>query len=175
MSFKVTWKTHLCCLIFTFAICVMQQNNIAHLFISLFLDNKIINFTGIYSLDIPIFLLLIFIPITFFHELLHGVIYKIFGGNVKYGFKGIYAYTQEISGIALHRTKFLLVLLTPLTVISLYSLLIPGYIGTLIFLLNLLGSTGDLLMAFYLCRSNENSYIIDRSYGFDVIERKATS
>jgi hypothetical protein len=40
----------------------------------------------------------------------------------------------------------------------------------MIFILNLLGSTGDILMAFYLCRTNENSYILDRSYGFDVID-----
>ncbi len=25
-------------------------------------------------------------------------------------------------------------------------------------------------MAFYLCISNENSYIIDKSYGFDVVD-----
>ncbi len=92
------------------------------------------------------------------------------GGKVKYGFKGLYAYAQEISGITLHRTQFLIVLLAPVTIISFGSVFIPGYIGYSIFLLNLLGSTGDLLMALYLCRSNENSYIIDESYGFDVVD-----
>jgi hypothetical protein len=40
----------------------------------------------------------------------------------------------------------------------------------MLFLLNLVGSTGDLYMAFYLCKLSNGSKIIDRNYGFDVIE-----
>ena len=103
------------------------------------------------------------------HELLHAIAYKIFGGKVRFGFKGIYAYTQEISERAFHRSAFLFILLAPVVFISLVSLLLPSSIGGLIFILNLLGSTGDLYMAFYLCRLKSNSYIIDKIYGFDII------
>lgn len=93
------------------------------------------------------------------------------GGKIKFGFKGIYAYTQEISGVILHRTKFAVILLAPVTIISLITLLITSSLGTLIFLLNFLGSTGDIIMAIYLCKSSGNSYIKDREYGFDIIEK----
>lgn len=98
------------------------------------------------------------------------IFYRIFGGKVRYGFIGLYAYTKEVSGIILHRTKFLMVLLAPVTVISVISLLISKEAGLIIFLLNLLGSTGDLLMAFFLCKSDDSCYIADRSYGFDIVK-----
>lgn len=170
MSFKVSWKLHILCFLFGYIICLMQQDNIVNLFVRLLLENKFMNLTSYYSFNIIIFVFCVFIPITFAHELLHGSVYRLFGGKVKYGFKGLYAYAQETSGIALHRTEFLIVLLAPVTIISLGSVFIPGCIGYSIFLLNLLGSTGDLLMAFYLCKSNENSYIIDKSYGFDIVD-----
>ncbi|NRY61479.1 hypothetical protein DZE40_002574 [Clostridium beijerinckii] len=134
------------------------------------LQNESINVTGNTLLDINIFMVVIFIPIIFVHELLHGAVYRLFGGKIRFGFKGLYAYTQETSCIALHRTKFLLVLLASVTIISMTSVFIPKSIGGIVFLLNLLGSTGDLLMAFYLCKSNENSYVVDESYGFDVVD-----
>lgn len=170
MSFKVTWKLHLLCFLIAYMFCLMFQNNILDLLVSLFLENKIINFIGNDYANLMIFLIIIFIPITFVHEFLHGFTYRLFGGKVKYGFKGLYAYAQETSGIALHRIKFLIVLLAPVTIISLVSVLILGSIGAIIFLLNLLGSIGDLLMAIYLCKSNENSYVVDRSYGFDIVD-----
>ena len=49
------------------------------------------------------------------------------------------------------------------------SIFILASIGGIVFLLNLLGSLGDLLMAFYICKGNENSSIVDKPYGFDVI------
>ncbi|WP_139906462.1 DUF3267 domain-containing protein [Clostridium thermarum] len=91
------------------------------------------------------------------------------GSKVKFGFKGIYAYCHEISGIKIHRTKFLLVLLAPVTVISIFSLLIPMWLGGIVFILNLLGSSGDLLMSFYLIRTDSSSYILDKAKGFEVI------
>lgn len=170
MSFKVSWKLHILCFLFGYIICLMQQDNIINLFVILLIENKFIHLTSNYSLNIIIFVFCIFVPITFIHELLHGSAYRLFGGKVKYGFKGIYAYAQETSGITLHRTEFLIVLLIPVTIISLSTAFIPGSIGYIIFLLNLLGSIGDFIMALSLCRSNENSYIIDKSYGFDVID-----
>ncbi|WP_346914167.1 DUF3267 domain-containing protein [Clostridium sp.] len=172
MSFKVSWKLHILCFLFGYIICLIQQDNIINLFIRLLVENKFMHLTSYYFLNIIIFVFCIFIPITVVHELLHGSAYRLFGGKVKYGFKGLYAYAQETSSIALHRTQFLIVLLAPVTIISLGSVFIPGCIGYSILLFNLLGSIGDLIMAFYLCRSNKNSYIVDKSYGFDIINKK---
>lgn len=169
MSFKVSWKTHVLCLVMTFLICFIMHDCLVNISTGLIINNAIINITGNLLLDEIILFLLIFIPLNIVHELLHGSIYRLFGGKVKYGFKGICAYTQEISGIILHRNKFLLVLLAPVTVISIISTLIPGEIGGIVYFVNIAGSTGDILMALYLCKCNENSYIIDREYGFDVI------
>lgn len=49
------------------------------------------------------------------------------------------------------------------------SLVIPGSIGGIIFILNFLGSTGDIVMVFYLFRTNKNCYVLDTKYGFDII------
>jgi hypothetical protein len=95
--------------------------------------------------------------------------YKLFGGKVKFGFKGIYAYTQEISGLPIQRTKFLIVLLMPTVIISIISVLLPGWLGGIVYLLNLLGSSGDLFMSFKLCMYKSNSRINDRNYGFDIV------
>lgn len=170
MSFKVSWKLHILCFLFGYIIFLIQQDDIVNLFVRLLLENKFIHLTSNYSFNIIIFVFCIFVPITFMHELLHGSAYRLFDGKVTYGFKGLYAYAQEISGITLHKTEFIIVLLAPVTIISLGSAFILGSIGYLIFLLNLLGSIGDFIMAFYLCKSNDSSYIIDKSYGFDVVD-----
>lgn len=172
MSFKVSWKVHILCFIISCIFCLITKNSISDLFMVLLSQNNIIYFKGNVLMNVIIFLIIIFILITVVHELLHGICYRLFGGKVKFGFKGLYAYTQETSGIALYRTKFLLVLLAPVTIISMASVLLPTSIGGIVFLLNLLGSTGDLLMSFYLCKSNENSYVVDRSYGFDIINKE---
>lgn len=104
-------------------------------------------------------------------KIIHGIAYIIFSGNIKFGFKGTYAYIQETSSVILHETKFAVVLLALVTIISLSILFIISSLGTLIFLLHLLGSTGDIIRAIYLCKSSRNSYIKDREYRFDVIEK----
>lgn len=117
MSFKVTWKLHILCFLIVLIACLITRDYISNLFIGLLLENKIINFTGSVFIDLMLFIVIIFIPITIVHEFLHGMAYRLFGGRIRYGFKGIYAYAQETSGIELHRTKFLIVLLSPVTVI----------------------------------------------------------
>lgn len=169
MSFKISWKVHVICFIMALAICMLMQEFINNLFLGMLINNIIWPVTGSITINQIIFLLVIMVPVTLVHEWIHGSTYKIFGGKVRYGFKGIYAYAQETSGMPLHRTKFLIVLLAPVTVITLISLLLPGWTGPLVFILNLIGSTGDLLMGFFLCKTNENSYILDKKYGFDVI------
>ncbi|WP_300902592.1 DUF3267 domain-containing protein [uncultured Clostridium sp.] len=169
MSFKVSCKIHILCFLLAYIFCYIQIDNISNVFVDLVTNYKIFRLTDIYFIDIIIAILVLTIPITLLHEIIHGIAYSLFGGKVKFGFKGIYAYTQEISGVILHRTKFVLILLSPVTFISLAMLLIQNSIGSVIFLLNLLGSTGDIIMAMYLVKSNSNSYIKDREYGFDII------
>jgi hypothetical protein len=168
MSFKISWKVHLLCFLMACGICFIMNDLINDLLFNIMNEIKI---TQNVLVDCIIFVVLIFIPITFVHELLHGVTYTLFGGKVKYGFKGIYAYTKEVSGIVLHRNQFLIVLVAPVTIISMVSIFVPGGLSKFIFVLNLVGSTGDLLMAFYLCKGNENTYVVDREYGFDMVSK----
>lgn len=169
MSFKITWKIHILCFLLAYIFCYIQIKNISNVFLDLVINYKFFSLTEIYFLNMIIAILILMIPITLVNEIIHGIAYIIFGGKIKFGFKGIYAYTQEISGVILHRTKFTAILLAPVTIISLITLLITSSLGSLIFLLNFLGSTGDIIMAIYLCKSNANSYIKDREYGFDII------
>lgn len=171
MSFKVSWKIHLICFLLSYGFCYIQINSISNVFLELVINFKVFRLTGMYFIDMVIAIVLLMTPITLVHEIIHGIAYSLFGGKVKFGFKGIYAYTQEVSGVILHRTKFLVVLLAPVTIISLLTVLLETTIGRVIFILNVLGSTGDIIMAIYLCKGNSDSYIIDRNYGFDIIER----
>lgn len=171
MSFKVTWENHILCFLLAYIFCYIEIDNISDVFLDLVINYKLFRLTEIYFLGMIIIILILMIPITLVHEIIHGITYIVFGSKIKFGFKGIYAYTQEISGVILHRTKFAVILLAPVTTISLSTLFITNSLGSLIFLLNFLGSIGDIIMAIYLCRSSTNSYIKDREYGFDVIDK----
>lgn len=107
-------------------------------------------------------------PVLLLHELCHGISYMILGGRVRFSFKGIYAYTQEVSGKSFSRTEFLIVLLSPAPLTSIISLLLP-VIGGMVFLINLIGSSGDIYTALYLSRCRYNCRVVDREYGFDVM------
>lgn len=115
-----------------------------------------------------IHVLLLITVISFVHELIHGLFYFIYGGKVSFGFKGIYAYCREKSSLELSRTKFLIVLLAPLVIISMLSLPLMKYSG-IIFILNLLGSCGDIYMAFSLSKLKPENRVIDREYGYEVV------
>ena len=170
MSFKLTWKSHVICILIS-VILVFILNPIFDGVISeLFHQNIIFYPTKNLILNYYIYIIVLMILISVVHEIIHGAAYKLFGGKVKFGFKGIYAYTMEVSGKEIPRLEFLIVLLGPLTAISILSLLLPGWLGRMIFLLNLIGSSGDIYMALFLCRFSYESKIIDRSYGFDVVE-----
>jgi len=169
MSFKITWKTHVMCIIIAFALVKLLGSNANNIIDNFFLKPFIFYPTENLILNFYIYVLLLMIPISIIHESIHGLVYKAFGGKVKYGFKGIFAYTQEISEIPIERTKFLIILLAPLTLMSVVTLMLPSDLGGIIFLLNLLGASGDLYMSFKLIRYDSNSKIIDRKYGFDVV------
>lgn len=169
ISYKVSVKTHMMCFLLASLISLLLYNPLSNV-ISTMLCNKLLQLpTPFRSINFYIYIVFILAPISFLHELIHGMCFRLFKGKVRYGFKGIYAYTMEVSGIPIERNKFLIVLLAPLTIISLISLLSINWIFQLAFFLNLLGSTGDLYMAFLIGRYNKDAYIIDRKYGFDVV------
>ena len=169
MSFKITWKTHVICILIAFITVKLLGSSADSILESFFLKPFIFYPTSYLLINFYIYVLLLMIPISIIHESIHGLAYKIFGGKVKYGFKGSYAYTQEISELPIERTKFLIILMAPLTLISMLTLLLPSWLGGMMFLLNLLGASGDLYMSFKLIQYNWNSKIVDKKYGFDVV------
>jgi hypothetical protein len=169
MSFKLTWRSHIVCNVIAAVMALLIKPTMEQC-----IENYIMEFVNFISVDLLmvgfyISILLLMIPISIVHESLHGIIYRLFGGKVKYGFKGLYAYTLETSGLAVERVKFLIVLLTPLSIISLLSLLLPTWLGGMVFILNLLGASGDIYMSLYLATFSHETSIIDRAYGFDVV------
>ena len=169
MSFKITWKTHVICSIIAIIIVELMGSTVDNILDNFFLKPYIFYPTKYLVINFCMYILLLMIPISIVHESIHGLAYKAFGGKVKYGFKGIYAYTQEVSELPINRTKLLIILLAPLTVMSIGSLLLPMWLGGIIFLLNLLGASGDLYMSYKLIKYDSNSKIVDRKYGFDVV------
>lgn len=170
MSFKITWKTHLICLLVAIML-TESMGKILDVILNNFLSRGVIG----YPTDNPLFNFYIMVALTMIliciiHELVHGITFKLFGGKVKYGFKIIYAYTQEVSSMPIDRSKFLIILLSPVVIISIASTLLPHWLAGLVYFFNLIGSIVDIYMAFVLCRYNRDSKIIDREYGFDVIK-----
>lgn len=164
MEFKITNKLHLKLLAIALIFSVVFNKYLNTIIFSFFKKSMdIFN----YSITIS-FILLIFtiIMITIVHELIHGLTFTIFGGTVKYKFKFIYAATLETTGIPISLIQFTIILLAPVTIISLLSLLLPRWLGNLIFISNLIGSIGDLYMAIGLIKYPLSSKIIDRPYGY---------
>jgi Protein of unknown function (DUF3267). len=170
MSFKISWVTHLKCFIIAIVLTKLLGDN-ANTIVKNFIFKDFISYpTGSIIINFYIYVILIMIPISCVHEAIHGITYKLFGGKVKFGFKGIYAYTQEISELPIHRYKFQIILLCPLFFISLLTLLLPSWLGGMIFFLNLLGASGDIYMCLYVFRYKYYNKIVDRKYGFDIVE-----
>ncbi len=169
MSFKITYKIHILCFIFSYLIAILLTKQIDFMIEGWF-------FQGLYSyptkflwMNFIIYLGVLMIPISIIHELLHGAVYKAYGYSVSYGFKYLYAYTKETSGKAIPKIQFITVLLTPCIAISIISLLIGTHLAITVFVLNLLGSTGDLFMTLFIVRYKNTIKIIDKDYGFDII------
>jgi hypothetical protein len=169
MSFKITWKTHVICILITLIIVELLGSTADNIMDNFFLRPFIFYPTKYAAINFYVYAILLMVPISITHECIHGLAFIAFGGKVKYGFKGIYAYTMEISDLPIDRTKFLIILLAPLAVISIATLLLPTQLGGVIFLFNLLGASGDLYMSFRLAKCHWNSKIVDRKYGFDVV------
>lgn len=172
-KFKISTKTNIIIIIFSFALALLLYYPI-NIILDSVLEFSYLSYPTKYILlNLYIYIIVLTIPVSLIHEQIHGLFYFIFGGKVRFGFKFIYAYTMEVSGIELSRNKFLIVLLMPLVLISLGILLlikVNFFICAICFLINLFGSCGDLYMAFSLISEHYNVKIVDRPYGYDIIE-----
>lgn len=168
MSFRVNWKTYILFMISSLLIVMLLKSRVNIILEDFIIATPAIYMNGNVLLHFYLYIVMLMVPLSILHELIHGFAYVIFGGRVRFGFKGIYMYTREISGKPIRRVKFLLVLLLPLIFISLFSCFVKKW-GGMFFLLNLLGSSGDVVMALALLRYSYKSSVVDREYGFDVV------
>lgn len=163
MYFIVTKKTHILAFVVSCILIILQINTVAKI------NMNILASVGSYRmLKYYIILILTILINSLLHELIHGIAYVSFGGKFIIGFKGTYFYTREITGKRLTVKEFAIVLLAPLTILSTVSLFIP-MVGGLMFFVNLLGSTGDIIMTFWLIKLNKSSLIVDMNEGFYVV------
>lgn len=161
MLIKVNRKTHIICVGISLILVAILYKPISDISFLLYME-------GFNSGMSVLILCILMIPVSLIHELIHAAAFKSFGGVVKIGVKGLYAYTQELSGSRLTRTQYAIVLLSPASIISILAILIPGWVGTAVFILNIFGSLGDLYIAFSLMKYGQCK-IIDRPEGFEVI------
>jgi hypothetical protein len=168
-SFKITWKTQMKIIALCYLFTLIFNRSVNSILDKFIMKGFILTPTSNVLLNFYLYIILLTLIITIFHELLHGLVFKIFGGKIQFGFKIIGAYTKEISGIPIEKIKFLVILLTPFFAISILSMMLPIWIGGMVFLINTLGSSGDMYMAFCLRKYNHKCKIIDRDYGFDVV------
>ncbi|HEY5563250.1 MAG TPA: DUF3267 domain-containing protein [Clostridiaceae bacterium] len=167
MDFKINLKTHIMCFFLSSIFALIFYNLIVDSFEGLLKESSLDPFLNIMYFYVGIIILLI--PVTIIHELIHGLFHKLFKGKVKFGFKFIYAYTIEVTARPLSIRKFQIVLLAPLVIISILSYVMQSYLGGIVFILNLLGSSGDVYMALVLVKYNNSYSIVDKSYGFSII------
>ncbi|MDP4147495.1 MAG: metalloprotease family protein [Bacillota bacterium] len=124
MSFKLTWRTHIIInLIGTAMIVVLfpMVNYIIEQYIY-----YVFNITKSSNLLMYlIIIILLLVPVTIVHESIHGIAHIYFGGKVKFGFKWIYAYTEETSGRPIGAEAFCIVLLAPAAAITVMTFLLP--------------------------------------------------
>lgn len=167
MTFKISLNTHIRLFILSSLGVLIFIRFFELIILEFFLSmNPLTGFSMI--LDFYLYIIMLMTIISIAHESIHGLAYSLLGGKVKFGFRVIYAYCREISSLKLSRTKFLLVLLAPLVSLSIASIVMAEYSG-IIFILNLLGSSGDIYMAFSLLKVKPENRIVDREYGYDVI------
>lgn len=134
--------------------------------------------------DIPWWLGVIigFFVVLPFHELLHGIMIRRFGHRVKYGIKWEMGALYALAENALfRRNQYLIVLLTPITVITLLGLLLNlwlpdswSYVVVLGVALNAGGAIGDLWMARILLRFPPHVIIRDDATGFTLFDLAAS-
>lgn len=170
MSFKVTFKTRIMYLFVAAMIALILFNTEVSIFENLFSKSFILYPTKHLIINLYLYKTLLMIPICFIHELIHALLFSIYGGKIIFEFKGLMLCSVEKSGIAIDRQKYLIILLSPLVIISLISLLLPPWLGGIFFILNIVESSADIYKAINLCLVNWDCKIVYKSYGYDVVK-----
>lgn len=172
MVFRINTSNQIKCFLISIALAAVMYQAIVNLDLVYFTSGAAFIPTPVPLFNYFLMTLMILVPITAVHELIHGAFYRAFGGKPVYGFKGIYAYTMEVTGKPIPRNGFLILLLAPVTIISFICAIIPGVWSAVVMILNLLGSSGDVYMAWTLRRLPPDSCIIDRSFGYEAVIKK---
>lgn len=169
-SYKITWKTQIICVGLSIVIMLLLWPLYWNSVVTLFSSNIIYFPTKFKIVNAYIYIAAIISLLVILHEGLHGLAFKLYGGKVRFGIRHLNPYTLEISGLKLNRSQFLIVLLTPITVISLLTIFIPGITGKFLFMFDLISSTGDFFMAFILAGCKPGYKIKDSKYGIEIIK-----
>jgi hypothetical protein len=151
------------------------------LFVSVYVlvTGKDISSSGRFSLAVTSVLLAIFELIVgcgltiVFHELIHGLAYRLFGEKARYGYgiSGILPYFSCTSGGRFRRNEYIAVLIAPLTAISAIGIAIMGlfpgvaWLALALLILNAIGTTADLWLAFTLLRYPPDALLSDDAKG----------
>lgn len=168
MYFKVNYKMHLICIAIAYLM-VLPLNDMLNSAVDGYIVSGFFDYPTSWPIvNIYAFLMVLMVPISVVHELLHGIMYGFFGGKPVFGFKLIYAYTMETTGIKLSRNKFAAVLAAPLVVISLLTAFSSLWIIKFVFVLNILGASGDIYMLGIVAALTKDCLIVDRKDGFEV-------
>lgn len=169
MEYKISSKLHITCLILSLVITWIFYDYINYN-MDLMSISPLINYpTNNTNINFIIVSCILISLLSLIHELIHGMFYKLYGGTVKIGFRFVYAYTKETSNIAIESSKFIVVLLSPLFLITLLSLIVDGWIGGFLLFFNLIGSTGDIVMTLVVLKYGKNKKIIDCDKGFMIV------
>lgn len=111
------------------------------------------------------------------HEAVHGMLFRVFGGRVRFGARllgRVMPVLYATSDVRMPRNRYLVVCLGPLVIISL-GLLVVGILadgdGTALLALLLMavntgGSLGDMMMAHKLRQHDHRTLFQDREDGF---------
>lgn len=125
-------------------------------------------------------LLSLFIPliIVFIHEGMHALAYKMFGAKLKLGYKHFSLYLIDTSGNLFTHRQIAIIMLFPVLCMSLLLLVAAGifrnYISFILLslLINLAGSTGDILLSVYIILIGRNCWVKDEYNGFSIYKTK---
>lgn len=110
------------------------------------------------------------------HELIHAAAFRLLGGpsvRVRFGYaKGML--WASAAGVILSRRRFVVVLLAPVTVLSLTFLacgvtLGCPLLGWLCFAVHLSGCSGDLAMVCAICSRGDCTHVRDSDCGIDLL------
>lgn len=169
MTYKISTKLHLFCLVAGFSTYFLFYDFVNRAIEKMSNTSMIVYPTSNLTVNFLLQSLFMVAVMSLVHEVIHKFFYERFGGKAIIGFKGIYAYTQEVSKVAISTWKFVIILLMPLILISLATLPFHQWYTDLIFFYNLVGSTGDIVMTVIVLKYGAKGKIIDEDKGFTIV------